>query len=825
MREFKTRFTADISSYKQQMSEMRNATGQVGSAIKGMMVTAAAGVGGWSLASAIKETVRLGGELQNTTTSFEVMMGSARRAEQVLAQLNKFADVTPFDNEEVIRSGRVLLNVGVSVDNLNSKLKLLGNIASGVGAPLIDIVNIYAKAANKGKVQAEELAQLSERGVPVLQALSKTLGVTTEEIMDLGSKGKLSFALLEEALQSLGGAGGQYFGLMEKQSQNFLAKVDGIKIAVRNFAMDVGSRSLPALTKIADEVIAKIAELSDSGQLEASAQRLADALGKTATAIRDLAVWLAKNKDGFIALGKAALYYTAWIKLNSAINLTRKTLAALSAGNVVADLRNSSETARLFTTNLQALTRTIGGVRTGLLAIGPATAVAFAGWELGKFLGNLLDVEKALTRIELRKQGKSAKEIDDLLDDKPAAPVKASVQGRDLAADEERKAQLKKEIAELEQQAGNSAAKPLRDQAAAKRKELDELEKASEDYKKKAEAQIAQIGELTRKKAAAEKKKNELDKKVKEARDLTAAQSMMAGLHDPGSGIPAPQVSFGEVDLKKQHEAAYDEYKRAEADLAAALQTKAEYEASLKKLDESKKKKAADQAASDKFRADQAREKAEADKKEKEKQAELEKQRKRTEQQVADARKAVAKARQDLADEDFRDAMSEKIDAWRKNIAKYQADIDRTNAKLSRFGVDANSDILKSKEQIKQEQADAALAEKIAAHNRGERVRFNQSDKKRLEELKKEQQEARRNQRRINQTERQIDRAEGTLDQRDKQRRGEDRKDRRAGLDQKEKNLSAAEQQLKAAKAANAPLEKALKDISEILRNGLPNGD
>ena len=821
MREFKTRFTADISSYKQQMSEMRNATGQVGSAIKGMMVTAAAGLGGWSLVSAIKETVRLGGELQNTTTSFEVMMGSAKQAEQVLAQLNRFADVTPFDNEEVIRSGRVLLNVGVSVDNLNSKLELLGNIASGVGAPLIDIVNIYAKAANKGKVQAEELAQLSERGVPVLQALSKTLGVTTEEIMDLGSKGKLSFALLEEALQSLGGAGGQYFGLMEKQSQNFLAKVDGIKIAVRNFAMDVGSRSLPALTKVADEVIAKIEELSDSGQLEASAQRLADALGKTATAIRDLAVWLAKNKDGFIALGKAALYYAAWIKLNSAINLTRKTLAALSAGNVAADLRNSSETARLFTTNLQALTRTIGGVRTGLLAIGPATAVAFAGWELGKFLGNLLDVEKALTRIELRKQGKSAKEIEDLLDDKPAAPVKASVQGRDLAADEERKAQLKKEIADLERQAGDKAtAKPLQDQAAAKRKELDELEKAGEDYKKKAEAQIAQISELAKKKAAAEKRYRESTDKMKKAR-----QGGGATFGVMGTGGQSVRGNVAETALKKEHDKRYHELKQAEADLQAAEKTKAEYEASLKKLDESKKKKAADQAASDKFRADQAREKAEADKKEKEKQAELEKQRKRTEQQVADARKAVAKARQDLADEDFRDAMSEKIDAWRKNIAKYQADIDRTNAKLSRFGVDANSDILKSKEQIKQEQADAALAEKIAAHNRGERVRFNQSDKKRLEELKKEQQEARRNQRRINQTERQIDRAEGTLDQRDKQRRGEDRKDRRAGLDQKEKNLSAAEQQLKAAKAANAPLEKALKDISEILRNGLPNGD
>ena len=43
-----------------------------------------------------------------------------------------------------------LMNTGVAPDLLSGKLTTLGNIAAGAQMPLLDMVAIYAKAANKG---------------------------------------------------------------------------------------------------------------------------------------------------------------------------------------------------------------------------------------------------------------------------------------------------------------------------------------------------------------------------------------------------------------------------------------------------------------------------------------------------------------------------------------------------------------------------------------------------------------------------------------------------------------------------------------------------
>ena len=104
----------------------------------------------------------------------------------------------------------MLLNAGVATDQLTKKLTMIGDVASGVNQPLVDMVMIYTKAANQGKIQAEELQQLGERGVPILQQFSKMLGLSASEIMELGSKGKLTFDLLDEAFKQMTSEGGQY---------------------------------------------------------------------------------------------------------------------------------------------------------------------------------------------------------------------------------------------------------------------------------------------------------------------------------------------------------------------------------------------------------------------------------------------------------------------------------------------------------------------------------------------------------------------------------------------------------------------------------------
>ena len=219
MQTFQSRFTTDISQHQRTMGMFREQTcAAVRQARTELLSLGAVSIGGVGLKDMITNTIKLGAEMQNTRLAFETMAGSARKGNALIAMLEQFADVTPYDNDEVIKSGRMLLNVGVATEELAKKLTMIGDIAAGTQQPLQDMVAIYAKAANKGKVQAEELAQPSESGVPVIQTLAKMLGVSTEEVMKFGAEGKLSFALLEEAFAKMTAQGGQYAGLMEKQS-------------------------------------------------------------------------------------------------------------------------------------------------------------------------------------------------------------------------------------------------------------------------------------------------------------------------------------------------------------------------------------------------------------------------------------------------------------------------------------------------------------------------------------------------------------------------------------------------------------------------------
>ena len=50
----------------------------------------------------LKEVILLGGNMQQTKTAFEVMLGSAEKGKLAIQKLVEFADVTPFDNPEII---------------------------------------------------------------------------------------------------------------------------------------------------------------------------------------------------------------------------------------------------------------------------------------------------------------------------------------------------------------------------------------------------------------------------------------------------------------------------------------------------------------------------------------------------------------------------------------------------------------------------------------------------------------------------------------------------------------------------------------------------
>lgn len=178
--------------------------------------------------------------LETLGVAFETMTRSAEKGRQVMESLVTFTAKTPFQLEGVAKSAKQLLSFGVAQDALTKRLRMLGDIASGAGVPLSDMAGIFGKIKAKGKAMTEEILQLSDRGIPIVQALAKQFGVTKERIFKMASQGRLSFKVMLAAMQKMTGAGGMFEGMMQKQSQTLAGLFSTIRDNISLALADVG---------------------------------------------------------------------------------------------------------------------------------------------------------------------------------------------------------------------------------------------------------------------------------------------------------------------------------------------------------------------------------------------------------------------------------------------------------------------------------------------------------------------------------------------------------------------------------------------------------
>lgn len=90
---------------------------------------------------------------------------------------------------------------------LTRVLKLTADSATIAKAPLSEMGSIINKVATSQKLTTETMQQFQDRGIPILQAVAKQMGVTSDEAAKMVSEGKVNFETFQLALeQSVGGA-------------------------------------------------------------------------------------------------------------------------------------------------------------------------------------------------------------------------------------------------------------------------------------------------------------------------------------------------------------------------------------------------------------------------------------------------------------------------------------------------------------------------------------------------------------------------------------------------------------------------------------------
>lgn len=133
---------------------------------------------------------------------------SAKATQGILDNALAAVKGTAFGMDEAASTAAGAVAAGVKPGkDLEGVLTLVGDAATIAGTDMESMGSIFNKVASSNKIQGDVIAQLSDQGIPIVQFLSKELGVSAEQVTKLASEGKINFKQFQSAMQTgLGGA-------------------------------------------------------------------------------------------------------------------------------------------------------------------------------------------------------------------------------------------------------------------------------------------------------------------------------------------------------------------------------------------------------------------------------------------------------------------------------------------------------------------------------------------------------------------------------------------------------------------------------------------
>ena len=203
---------------------------------------------GAGLAALGVASVKAGASLQSTKTAFTNMLGSAGKAQDFLGKMQDFAAKTPFEFSQVSQAAQKFIAFGFSAEQVIPTLTAVGDAAAGVGLGAEGINRItlaLGQMAAKSKVQAGEMMQLTETGIPAWKMLADQIGVSVPEAMSMVSKGAIDAATGITALVS--GMEQSFGGMMDQQSQTISGTWSTLMDGLEQSAAQVGLQLAEAL--------------------------------------------------------------------------------------------------------------------------------------------------------------------------------------------------------------------------------------------------------------------------------------------------------------------------------------------------------------------------------------------------------------------------------------------------------------------------------------------------------------------------------------------------------------------------------------------------
>lgn len=244
------------------------------SIIGGNLITGAISKGMGAVTNLASSTIGAGMErLSNIQSAKARLRGfgyDKAQVNQITDSATKAVTGTQYSMGDAMTASAGAIAAGIKPGELKGYLEDVGNAAAATGADFNDVASIMNKVKTTGHLQADEMRQLSDRGLPVLNKLAEQAGISTEEMSKKISQGEVTFEQFRKAVSGASGsAAKEMANTKEGAFMNFKSALSklGAGLLGGNEGEEGGVFSLitPALLKANDVLNSLVPKFKDAG--------------------------------------------------------------------------------------------------------------------------------------------------------------------------------------------------------------------------------------------------------------------------------------------------------------------------------------------------------------------------------------------------------------------------------------------------------------------------------------------------------------------------------------------------------------------------------
>ena len=199
----------------------------------------------------VKKIANVSAEFQDLGLTLQTVFKGAEQGKAAIDFINEFAQRTPFDIQTLTRSFIQLGGAGIRPTE--KLLTTLGDAASATvnRFQTFEALTRIVTRAVGGGLGLEELEQLVSAGIPVYKILNDELGVTRQEISELGQTAEGAEKIMNALLTGLDK---EFGGGMERAANNLSVAFSNLGIAATNTTKAMGDEFNNSLTELTNQL-------------------------------------------------------------------------------------------------------------------------------------------------------------------------------------------------------------------------------------------------------------------------------------------------------------------------------------------------------------------------------------------------------------------------------------------------------------------------------------------------------------------------------------------------------------------------------------------